>query len=160
MRWLYQNLNITLIMFLFPLLSNINGADFKQNSGKLNFSEIRRQNSEIKLKVAEIIDTKEGIRNLYKVLANKEFSKSAPIPNLINDSECLLLLKPKLKKVKFGDIEVDSLRQHGSILTVYYREIANWEYAEQKQSNPLLILKILDRSNKINTIKLINTPLK
>jgi hypothetical protein len=121
---------------------------------EVGFTEIRRLNYPADIKESAVINSTKGIKELYSRLDNTAYSRSAPIPVLENDQECFLILKPKLNNIKYGDIEVKKLESNGSTLIVSYKEVENWEYAEKKQSDPILILKILTKPNliKLNQI--------
>jgi len=120
----------------------------------VEFTEVRRLNSTIKLKPSIIIKTTKEIKDLYKKFNNSRYSRSAPIPVLENDDEIFLVLKPILKNIKYGDFEVEKIESDGLILYVFYKEVDNQEYFEKKQSNPIIILKIFDKPKKIKLIKI------
>ncbi|WP_347218996.1 hypothetical protein [Chryseobacterium sp.] len=101
-----------------------------------------------------MISSSEGIHVLYKQLRDPRYSRSAPIP-ILEEGEYFLVLKPKLNKIKYGDIEVDKLERTNTVLKVYYREVENLEYAEEKKENPILILKIFEKPKNDNHILLI-----
>lgn len=117
-------------------------------SQKVEFTEIRRLNSNHDLNEYTVITSTKGIKELYMKFNDSRYSRSAPIP-VLDEGEYFLVLKPKLKKVQNGDLEIEKLETDGSTLTVFYKEIENQEYAEKKQSNPILILKIMDSPKKI-----------
>lgn len=121
--------------------------------GNVEFSEVRRLNREVQLNDFLIIKDFSETVKLYGKLADKRFSRSAPIPTL-EENEFFLLLKPIMKKQPFGDCEVTKMEMKGSVLNVYYKEISNEEYLLNKQKNPILILRV----NGIapSTVKLIN----
>lgn len=149
------------IFFLFALLLVLSCANYKKNmtiskqKEKIEFLEIRRLNSDINLKEFTVIRSTKEIKNLYSQLSSGNFSKSAPIPVLESDKEFFLVLKPKIKNILYGDINVETLTTEGSVLNVNYKEIENWEYAERKQSNPIVIIKVFGRPGtiKLNLIK-------
>jgi hypothetical protein len=109
--------------------------------GNVEFSEVRRLNSEVQLNDFLIIKDFSETVKLYGKLADKRFSRSAPIPTL-EDNEFFLLLKPIMKKQIFGDLEVTKMEMKGSVLNVYYKEISNEEYLLNKQKNPIVILRV------------------
>lgn len=142
---------ILLSLILFSNCKNVSGAiQKKQNLENVEFTEVRRLNYAVNLKEYTIINSTKGIKELYGKLNDSKFSRSAPIPILEGENECFLVVKPKLKKIKYGDIEIEKLESKGSVLIVTYRETESDEYAEKKQSNPIVILKI---SNRPKTIK-------
>lgn len=109
--------------------------------GNVEFSEVRRLNREVQLNDFLIIKDFSETVKLYGKLADKRFSRSAPIPTL-EENEFFLLLKPIMKKQIFGDLEVTKMEMKGSVLNVYYKEISNEEYLLNKQKNPILILRV------------------
>lgn len=109
--------------------------------GNVEFSEVRRLNRKVQLNDFLIIKDFSETVKLYGKLADKRFSRSAPIPTL-EDNEFFLLLKPIMKRQIFGDLEVTKMEMKGSVLNVYYKEISNEEYLLNKQKNPILILRV------------------
>ena len=112
-----------------------------RNTNELRFSEVRRLNRNIPLKEYTIVQSFEETLKLYRLMEDKRFSRSAPIPTL-DENEFLLVLKPKLKTQPYGDIEIQKIEEVKSVLNVYYKEINNEEYLLNKEKNPILILKI------------------
>jgi len=135
----------------------INCADYKnmtqmnyqnKNQDKVEFTEIRRLNLKTDLKEYTVITSTKGIKDLYMKLNDSKYSRSAPIP-VLEEGEYFLVLKPKLKKIKNGDIEIEKLETNTSMLNVFYKEVENQEYADKKQSDPILIVKIMGSPKKI-----------
>ncbi|MGG5210338.1 hypothetical protein ACQWU4_15550 [Chryseobacterium sp. MIQD13] len=125
-----------------------------KNNNEIKFSEVRRLNKDIPLKEYTILQSFEETVKLYSLMADKRFSRGAPIPTLA-ENEFLLVLKPKLKTKQYGDIEIEKIEEEKSVLNVYYKEINNEEYLLNKEKNPILILKI---EGKVpSNIKLITT---
>ncbi|MGK6341722.1 hypothetical protein ACMGDK_05745 [Chryseobacterium sp. DT-3] len=122
-----------------------------KNQDKVEFTEIRRLNLKTDLKEYTVITSTKGIKELYKKLNDSKYSRSAPIP-VLEEGEYFLVLKPKLKKIKNGDIEIEKLETTGSTLKVFYKEVENQEYAEKKQSDPILILKIIGSPKNIKLL--------
>lgn len=122
-----------------------------KNSQKVEFIEIRRLNSNINLEEYTVITSTKGIKELYMKLNEPRYSRSAPIP-VLDEGEYFLVLKPGLKKINNGDIDVEKLETEGTYLNVFYKEVENQEYTEKKQSNPILIIKIKDSPKKIKLI--------
>lgn len=112
-----------------------------RNNTEIIFSEVRRLNKDIPLKEYTIVQSFEETMKLYRLMEDKRFSRSAPIPTL-DENEFLLVLKPKLKTQPYGDIEIEKIEEVKSVLHVYYKEINNEEYQLNKEKNPILILKI------------------
>jgi len=135
----------------------INCADYKnmaqinyqnKNQDKVEFTEIRRLNLKTDLKEYTVITSTKGIKDLYMNLNDSKYSRSAPIP-VLEEGEYFLVLKPKLRKIKNGDIEIEKLETNTSTLTVFYKEVESQEYKEKKQSDPILIVKITGSPKKI-----------
>ncbi|BAP30638.1 related to Epoxide hydrolase 1 [Chryseobacterium sp. StRB126] len=126
----------------------------KEDQQEISFSEIRRLNLSIDLKPYTVINSSEEIHALYKKLRDPRYSRSAPIP-ILEDGEYFLVLKPKLSQIKYGDIEVEKLERKNAVLRVYYKEIENFEYAQQKTGDPILILKVFEKPKNNNNIILI-----
>ena len=119
-----------------------------KNQDKVEFTEIRRLNLKTDLKEYTVITSTKGIKDLYMKLNDSKYSRSAPIP-VLEEGEYFLVLKPKLKKIKNGDIEIEKLETNTSMLNVFYKEVENQEYADKKQSDPILIVKIMGSPKKI-----------
>jgi len=118
----------------------------------IDFSEVRRLNKDIDLKEFMILATFDQTLDLYGKLEDGKFSRSEPIPTLF-DNEFFIVLKPQLKKLKYGDINVVRIEEKNSVLNVYYKEIKNDEYLSNKQKNPILILRL--KGNIPSNVKLI-----
>lgn len=154
-----NNLLKYLVFSLFCIFSQIScvNAEIKQQTPqmkKINFTEERRLNKNISLEEGTILKSTQEVSALYKKLSDSQFSRSAPIP-VLEGNESIIVLKPKLKTMKYGDINVERIENKGSEITVFYKEIVNGEYEELKQANPLLLLKI-DMKPSIIKLKLIN----
>jgi hypothetical protein len=138
--------------------SRIQESHDKENQQEVSFSEIRRLNHSIDLKPSTVISSNEGILVLYEKLRDPRYSRSAPIP-MLKDDEYFLVLKPKLSQITYGDIEIEKIERKNTVLKVYYQEVENAEYAEQKKGEPILILKIFEKPKNDNTIILIKKDL-
>jgi hypothetical protein len=122
-------------------------------NSEVKFSEVRRLNREVPLKESMVIQSFEETVKLYRLLEDKRFSRSEPVPTL-SENEFLLLLKPEMKIKQYGDIEVVKIEEEQSVLHVYYKEVDNEEYVLNKEKNPILILIV---EGKIpSKVKLIN----
>ncbi|WP_230635094.1 hypothetical protein [Chryseobacterium sp. LC2016-29] len=120
----------------------------------VGFSEEKRLNKDIDLKEFVILTTFNQTLDIYSKLNDKKFSRSEPIPTLFDD-EFFILLKPRLKMFKYGDIDVVKIEKEKSVLNVYYTEIKNEEYLLNKQKNPILILRLKgDVPSNVNLIPL------
>ncbi|AZA54171.1 hypothetical protein EG348_14805 [Chryseobacterium sp. G0201] len=141
---------ILISVVLFSNCKNVSGViQKKQGLENIEFTEVRRLNHTVNLKEYTIINSTKGIKDLYGKLNDSKFSRSSPIPILEGENECFLVLKPKLKKIKYGDIQIEKIEAKGSILIINYRETESDEYAEKKQSNPIVILKVFNRPKTI-----------
>ncbi|WP_312090299.1 hypothetical protein [Chryseobacterium sp.] len=116
-------------------------SEVNQQSDKIEFSEVKRFNRNVVIPETSVITTFKQTIELYRKLADKTFGRSEPIPTL-GDSEYFLVLKPKLKKITYGDIEVENIENKNSSLTVSYKEVESNEYGTEKLTNPILIIKI------------------
>lgn len=120
---------------------------------KVEFTEIRRLNFDHNMKEYTVITSTKEIKDLYMELNDSKYSRSAPIP-VLQEGEYFLVLKPKLKTLKNGDIDIVQMESNSSVLNIFYKEIENQEYSDKKLSSPILILKITDSPKKIKlTIK-------
>lgn len=120
----------------------------------VGFSEEKRLNKDIDLKEFVILTTFNQTLDIYSKLNDKKFSRSEPIPTLFDD-EFFMLLKPRLKMFKYGDIDVVKIEKEKSVLNVYYTEVKNEEYLLNKQKNPILILRLKgDVPSNVNLIPL------
>lgn len=136
-------------------ISATNNISEKQSvmNSEVKFSEVRRLNREVPLKESMVIQSFEETVKLYRLLEDKRFSRSEPVPTL-SENEFLLLLKPEMKIKQYGDIEVVKIEEEQSVLHVYYKEVDNEEYVLNKEKNPILILIV---EGKIpSKVKLIN----
>lgn len=116
-------------------------SSLDEQDGSVGFSEVRRLNRNIALKEISVITTFGETLDLYDKLDDKKFSRSAPIPTL-SDDEFFIVLKPQLKKIQYGDIEIVKIKEENSALNIYYKEITNEEYSLNKHTNPILILRL------------------
>lgn len=125
----------------------------EKQDNKIEFSEERRLNRDVPLKEYLVLKTFEETLEVYTKLSDKRFSRSAPIPTLLDD-EFLLVLKPKLIKKLYGDIDVIKIEDKNSVLTVFYQEIDNEEYSLNKEKNPIVILRL--KGNAPSNVKLVS----
>lgn len=124
-----------------------------KDQNKVEFTEIRRLNFDHNMKEYTVITSTKEIKDLYMELNDSKYSRSAPIP-VLQEGEYFLVLKPKLKTLKNGDIDIVQMESNSSVLNIFYKEIENQEYSDKKLSSPILILKITDSPKKIKlTIK-------
>ena len=124
------------------------------NDDDVSFEEMRRINFKIDLDEVSVLNEFDEILNLYQKLHNPKFSRAYPIPTL-QEGESLIVLKPTLKKIKYGDIEIINIQNKNETIFIDYREIESWEYERDQVSNPILIIKI---SEKFKNIKLTSKP--
>lgn len=154
MKFLFSLSFITILVFSCANSNNM--SLISDQSRKIEFTEIRRLNNPLPLKEASVIHSTQEIKKLYDRLRDSKYSRSAPIPVLEGDKESFLVIKPQLNIIKYGDIEIQHLELSGSTLKVSYREIQNPDYEAEKQSDPILIIKIpvTPQKIKLNRIKL------
>lgn len=114
------------------------------------FEEQLRTNVDIDLPEVKIVENLQDLTDLYTKLQDPKYPRSAPIPYFDNENESMILLKPQLKNHPNGDIEIIDVLMTGSEVTINYKEIENWEYAEKNQSHPILIIKINKVAKKVN----------
>lgn len=127
--------------------------DEYKDQKKVEFTVIRRLNFDHNMKEYTVITSTKEIKDLYMELNDSKYSRSTPIP-VLQEGEYFLILKPELKTLKNGDIEVLNMESNSSVLNVFYKEIENSEYSGKQWSSPILILKIKDSPKKIKlTIK-------
>lgn len=116
----------------------------------VEFEEMRRINFKIDIKEVSVLKDFDKILNFYQKLENPKYPKSYPIPSL-QEGERLIVIKPALKKIKFGDIEIINIENKNETLFINYKEVENWEYKRDHVSDPIVIIKV---SEKFNNIKL------
>lgn len=122
--------------------NNVNNksiVNYQQN--KIEFSEVKRFNKDVSLPEVTLITTFKKTVEIYGKLSNKNFSRSEPIPTF-EEGEYLLVLKPKLNKILYGDIEVKEIESKNQDLIIKYREVESEEYKTDKLKNPVLIIKL------------------
>ncbi|MGV4414191.1 hypothetical protein [Chryseobacterium sp. T1] len=151
------------IMFLLFFLASCN-VNYKKNTmgdfvearhKNIEFFEERRLNKDIELRDVLIINSIQGITELYARLENPRYSRSAPIPILEDSNEVFLVIKPILKDVLYGDIEIINIERLNDKLVVNYKEIENNEYRDEKLSHPIVIIKVKSnpKSVTLNKVK-------
>ena len=121
-----------------------------ENTEIKNFEEMRRLNYNIDLKETTVLNSFQDILALYQKLEDTKYSKGFPIPSL-EENETLIVLKPKLKIEKYGDLEIIEIQNKKENLLINYKEIPNSEYEKNRLSNPILIIKTPE---KFKTIQL------
>lgn len=121
---------------------------------KIEFHEERRLNYEIDLKEVTIVNTIKDLTELYSQFKNPSVPRSAPIPVFDEKTESILIIKPKLETLTFGDIQIKSIEKSNSTLTINYRETENWEFTENKWSDPIIILRVSEKPSEIQLNKI------
>lgn len=147
-----------IVLFLFsschsqiiaPENKNIENKIVKvEKGGGIEFEEVRRLNFNIELKEVSVLKSFQDILSLYRKFENPDYAKSYPLPGLQED-ELIIVLKPPLTRIKYGDIEIKSISLREETLIINYKEIENWEYKRDLVSDPIVILKISERFNNI-----------
>ncbi|QQV01437.1 MULTISPECIES: hypothetical protein [Chryseobacterium] len=126
--------------------NNVNNkpiVNYQQN--KMEFSEVKRFNKDVVLPEVTLITTFKKTVEIYDKLSNKNFSRSEPIPTF-EENEYLLVLKPKLSKILYGDIEVTEIESKNQDLIIKYREVKSEEYQSDKLKHPVLIIKLTGKA--------------
>lgn len=148
-------LSLTMLgLFVSCSQSQNMSQDTSQNTLQIEFTEERRLNHEIDLKETAIINDLQQLTELYGRLEDPSVPRSAPIPPFDENTESILVLKPVLKNHPYGDIQIENIEKSGSILTIHYQEIENWEYTENKWSDPIVILKVSTKPSEIKLNKI------
>ena len=120
----------------------------KEKTANVGFEEMRRLNFKINLKEITVLKEFQEILDLYQKFDDPKYGRGYPIPSL-QDGESIIVIKPELKQKKFGDIEIESIKKTGNTLVINYKEVENWEYAQNKTSDPILIIKIQEKFKNI-----------
>ena len=143
---------VSIVMMLFVISCNgISNTNAQKTSTleKVEYIEERRLNKNVDSKDVFVLDNMDDITAFYTKLQNPGITRQAPIPAL-EEGESLLVIKPKTNATTpYTDIEVTSLTTKGTQLVVNYKEIENLEYTENKQSHPILILKIKNKPKSV-----------
>lgn len=144
------------IAFLSLNLSCSNSKNMNAGQSKISveFTEERRLNHTLSLKESTIINTSQELIELYSQLEDRTTPRSAPIPAFDENTESILIIKPTLKSLKYGDIEIVKIEKVKDQLMINYREIENWEFAKKKWRNPTVILKISEKPSEIQLNKI------
>ena len=127
--------------------------DASHNNRPIEFTEERRLNHAIDLAEATVIRDLQELTRLYGRLEDPSTPRSAPIPFFDEETESVIVLKPVLEN-DYGDIQVENMEESNGTLTIYYREIENWEYRENKLSNPIVILRVSTKPSEIKLNKI------
>ncbi len=143
-------LMIALVFSCNSLENSNQSLNQSANTEILDFVEMRRLNYKIDLKETTFLNSFQDILTLYQRLEDTKYSKGFPIPSL-EENETLIVLKPTLKKIKYGDIEIVDIQNKEENLIIKYKEILNVDYEKSKASNPILIIKT---SEKFKTVQL------
>ncbi len=128
--------------------------NMSENGTPVEFTEERRLNHSIDLPETSIIHTIKELTELYGKLEDPSFPRSAPIPPFDSEKESILVLKPILKELKYGEIQIENIEKSNATLTVHYREVESWESAENNWSDPIIILKVSEKPSKIKLNKI------
>lgn len=149
-----------LVIFLIGFFSCNNSKELSssstQNNENVQFTEERRLNSQLNLDEITVIRTVPELVALYEKLNDPNFPRAAPIPLFDEATEFMLVVKPKISTLTYGDIEIEAIQKSASKLIVKYKEIENWEFTENKWKDPVVILRVSGKSAPIELKKQIN----
>lgn len=134
--------------------SNSKNITTEQSQTSIEFTEERRLNHPLNLNETTIINSSQELIELYGKLEDKSIPRSAPIPSFDGNIESIIVIKPTLKKLKYGDIEIESVEQIKSKLRINYREVENWEFTENKWNNPIVIIRVTEKPSEIQLNKI------
>ena len=121
----------------------------------IEFEEILRTNQEISHPEISVVTTMAELTQLYSDLQDPSYPRSAPIPIFDEKTESILVLNPGLSTIKNGDIQIESIEWSDTSFVVTYKEIENWEYAENNLRHPIVVVKVNHKGNKAK-LKLTN----
>lgn len=142
-----------IFLVVFFLMINCAPNQMKSQNGntenQIEFTEERRLNHSIPLTETYIINTNEDLVKLYSMLENPNIPRSAPIPSVDFTSESIIVVKPKLSDFPYADIEIQSIKNEDSTFFINYKEVENFEFTENKWSNPIVILRVKEQPNKV-----------
>lgn len=149
-----------IFLVVFFLMINCAPNQMKNHNGnpenQIEFTEERRLNHSIPLTETYIITSNEDLVKLYSMLADPNIPRSAPIPSVDFTKESIIVVKPKLKDFQYADIEIESIKSEDSQYVVQYKEVENFEFNENKWSNPIVILRVKEQPNKVVLEKIKN----
>lgn len=123
------------------------------NHNQIEFTEERRLNHPIPLTDTYLITSNEDLVKFYSQLQDPNIPRSAPIPSVDFTTESILVIKPKLKDLEYGDIEIQSILQGDTDYIIQYKEVINEEFTENKWSNPIVIVKVQGQPTKVELEK-------
>lgn len=127
----------------------------RHNMEVIPYEILREENMAIELPEIQTFHSMDELTAFYGQIQDPSFTRSAPIPFFDSENETIIAIHPTLKKLEFGGIEIEEIKQIGSEVIVTYQELESWEANEKLWKNPLLIIKVQKLINK-KTIKLIN----
>lgn len=145
-----------LILSFFSVFSLIYACSSSNSIKALNvdFTEERRLNYDLNLEEVTVINTSQELVELYGKLHDPEIPRSAPIPTFDENTESILVIKPILRNLTYGDIEIQSIEKSNSKLKINYREIESWEFAENKWNDPIVIVRVSEKPSEIKLNKI------
>ncbi|MET3731749.1 hypothetical protein [Moheibacter stercoris] len=120
-----------------------------KNNQQVEYSEERRLNHAIPLTETYIISSNDDLVKIYSLLKDPNIPRSAPIPSVDFTSESIIVVKPKLSDFPYADIEIQSIKNEDSTFFINYKEVENFEFTENKWSNPIVILRVKEQPNKV-----------
>lgn len=143
------------IVILFSLIySCSNFKNMNAASTSIEFNEERRLNQKIDLEEITLVNNMEELTQLYAKLKDPQIPRSAPIPVFDESSEMMVVIKPKLEKSVYADIEIEGVTKSNSKITVSYKEVENWEFQQNKWIDPIVIIRISEKSSEIQLNKI------
>lgn len=139
-----------LLLSLILCISTLSCMSTKESQyNSVPFEEQMRTNIETELPEVMLINNMQELTELYTQLQDPQFPRSAPIPIFDENTESMVVLSPKLNTYQFGDIEILDVKESNESLMVNYKETPNWEYADKKQTNPIVIIKVNKKAKKV-----------
>jgi hypothetical protein len=141
---------LPVVFFFMNSCAHTNRKSGSENSGiPIEFTEERRLNHSNGYPETKIVNSLEEITKIYGELKDDYLPKSAPIPSFDSEKESIIVLKPKLKDRTYADIEIQQIQMDQTDLIITYSEVENWEFTENKWTDPILIIKVAGKPKKV-----------
>lgn len=150
-----KKLSVFLVGFLFIISCANSAKEASTNNAHsmVEFTEERKLNHSADLPEVVIVNSLEELTSIYRELKDPDIPKSAPIPSFDPKNETILVLKPQLKDFQYADVEIVNIREEKNNITIDYKEVENWEYTENKWSDPILIIKVQGKPKTVTLKK-------